>query len=331
MTKPDGVTIASHADPVLLDVRDLDVWFPVRRGILSRTVGYVKAVSGVSLSINRGETLGLVGESGCGKTTLGRSLLGLEPVRRGRVIFDGRDLAVLRGKARREVRRRMQMVFQDPLASLNPRMSVLDCVTEGMKAFRLADARHIEEKGLALLGEVGLSGDALRRYPHEFSGGQCQRISIARALSLSPDFMVLDEAVSALDVSVQAQVVNLLLDLQEKHGLSYLFISHDLSVVSHIADRIAVMYLGKVVEYGPVSEIIDSPLHPYTRALIEAVPVPGRTRTETILTGEPPSPVSPPPGCPFHTRCPEAAAVCRTAVPALKPVGGRQAACHLRG
>jgi oligopeptide/dipeptide ABC transporter ATP-binding protein len=190
---------------------------------------------------------------------------------------------------------------------------------------------QIEEKGLFLLGEVGLSGDALRRYPHEFSGGQCQRISIARALSLSPDFIVCDEAVSALDVSVQAQVVNLLLDLQEKHGLSYLFISHDLSVVSHIADRIAVMYLGNVVEYGTVSAIIDKPLHPYTQALIDAVPVPGRQGQLRVIRGEAPSPINPPPGCPFHTRCPEVETVCRTAVPVLREIDGRQVSCHLRG
>jgi oligopeptide/dipeptide ABC transporter ATP-binding protein len=216
------------------------------------------------------------------------------------------------------------------LSSLNPRMSVLDSVTEGMKAFKMGSPKECDDKALALLKEVGLSGDALYRYPHEFSGGQCQRISIARALSMRPEFIVCDEAVSALDVSVQAQVVNLLVDLQEKYGLSYLFISHDLSVVSHIADRIAVMYLGKVVEFGTVGQVIETPLHPYTQALIDAVPVPGKKGMARVIKGETPSPISPPPGCPFHPRCPEAEKICRETVPVLKAVEGRPVSCHLR-
>lgn len=314
----------------LIEIRNLQTWFPVKRGVLARTVGHVKAVDGISLTIGTGETLGLVGESGCGKTTLGRSILGLESVHGGDILFNGLPVSDLRGKELRDVKRRMQMVFQDPLSSLNPRMSVLESVTEGMKAFRLITAKECDERGLELLREVGLSGESLYRYPHEFSGGQCQRISIARALSMRPDFIVCDEAVSALDVSVQAQVVNLLIDLQEKYGLSYLFISHDLSVVSHIADRIAVMYLGKVVEHGTVQAIIHEPLHPYTQALIDAVPVPGKSGIRHVIKGETPSPVAPPPGCSFHPRCPEAQAVCSGNVPELRLVNGRHVACHMR-
>lgn len=316
--------------PTLLDIRNLKTWYPVKRGVLARTVGYVKAVDDVSLTIEKGETLGLVGESGCGKTTLGRSILGLEQIHGGEILFNGKKLKDLRGKALRDTKRRMQTVFQDPLSSLNPRMSVLDSVTEGMKAFKLLSPKDCDDKGLSLLREVGLSGDALYRYPHEFSGGQCQRISIARALSMQPDFIVCDEAVSALDVSVQAQVVNLLIDLQEKYGLSYLFISHDLSVVSHIADRIAVMYLGKVVEYGDVAGIINDPQHPYTRALIHAVPVPGKSGIRDVIQGETPSPMAPPSGCPFHPRCTEAQKVCRTDIPELRFVSGRRVSCHMR-
>lgn len=314
----------------LLDIRDLKTWFPVKRGVLARTVGHVKAVDGVSMAIGIGETLGLVGESGCGKTTLGRSILGLEQIHAGDILFKGRNLAGHKGKALRDVKRRMQMVFQDPLSSLNPRMSVLESVTEGMKTFGLITPKECDDRGLALLREVGLSGEALYRYPHEFSGGQCQRISIARALSMHPDFIVCDEAVSALDVSVQAQVVNLLIDLQEKYGLSYLFISHDLSVVSHIADRIAVMYLGKVVEHGSVQAIINNPLHPYTQALIDAVPVPGKSGIRHVIKGETPSPMAPPPGCPFHPRCSEAQDVCKRNIPLLRFVSGRQVSCHMR-
>lgn len=322
-------TDKTNATP-LVDIRNLKTWYPVKRGVFARTVGYVKAVDGVTLAIAKGQTLGLVGESGCGKTTLGRSILGLEEIHEGEIFFDGKNLAGLTGKRLRDVKRRMQMVFQDPLSSLNPRMSVLESVTEGMKAFKMMSPKECDDQGLSLLREVGMSGDALYRYPHEFSGGQCQRISIARALSMQPDFIVCDEAVSALDVSVQAQVVNLLIDLQEKYGLSYLFISHDLSVVSHIADRIAVMYLGKVVEYGDVSGIIHAPRHPYTQALINAVPVPGKSGIKDVIQGETPSPIAPPSGCAFHPRCPEAQNVCKREIPVLKDVGGGRVSCHMR-
>ena len=314
----------------LVDIRNLKTWYPIRRGILSRTVGQVKAVDGVSFSIKKGETLGLVGESGCGKTTLGRTLVGLEKAQEGKVLFRGRDVLTLGRKEKKEIRRRMQIIFQDPLSSLNPRMTVRDLVTEGVKAFGMIRDEETESRAIELMAEVGMSKEAVLRYPHEFSGGQCQRISIARAVSMKPDFMILDEAVSALDVSVQAQVLNLLMDLQEKYGLTYLFISHNLSVVSHIADHVAVMYLGKVVEYGSVADLIDDPVHPYSQALISAVPVPGKKGRRTFLQGETPSAVNPPAGCPFHPRCREQQAICRSTVPALRQVGNRSFACHMR-
>jgi len=324
------ITRPERPEP-LVDIRDLKTWYSIRRGVLSRTVGQVKAVDGVSLSIEKGQTLGLVGESGCGKTTLGRTLVGLETASQGQILFEGRDILAMKEQERKTVRRRMQMIFQDPLSSLNPRMLVRDIVTEGLRAFSMIRENEAEDRARELLAEVGMSHEALTRYPHEFSGGQCQRISIARALSMRPEFMVLDEAVSALDVSVQAQVLNLLMDLQERYGLTCLFISHNLSVVSHIADHVAVMYLGKMVEYGPVADVIEDPVHPYTQALISAVPVPGKRGGRIVLKGETPSAANPPSGCPFHPRCPEKVDRCRTVVPETVRDGGRLFSCHLRG
>lgn len=313
----------------ILEITDLKTWFPIKRGVLAKTVGYVRAVDGVSLSVKKGETLGLVGESGCGKTTLGRTLLRLEKAQDGDVLYDGKDLFALSRSEIRGLRRRIQIIFQDPMSSLNPRMNVLDIVTEGLVEFRMIEGSR-KDNAIRLLNEVGLDEYSIYRYPHEFSGGQRQRINIARAISLRPDFIVCDEPVSALDVSVQAQVINLLMDLRDKYNLSYLFISHDLSVVSHIANRVAVMYLGKIVEYGSTNEIIIKPLHPYTKALISAVPEPGIDKTKKIiLKGIIPSPSAPPPGCRFHTRCPEVMEICKKKDPGLTRSDSRQVWCHL--
>lgn len=313
----------------LLRVVDLHTWFPVKHGFFSRTAAYVRAVDGVSLEIRRGETLGLVGESGCGKTTLGRTLLGLEKSSKGEIFFDGLSLLQLTPGEMNRLRQRMQVVFQDPMSSLNPRMTAIDIITEGLIQFKkieVSKAAHAKR----LLAEVGLSEDALYRFPHEFSGGQRQRISIARAISLRPELVICDEALSALDVSIQAQVLNLLKSLQARHHLSLLFISHDLSVVSNIADRTAVMYLGRIVECGNTIDIVRAPLHPYTRALIAAVPVPGVSRHERIvLKGEIPSSLSPPSGCRFHPRCADAMPVCSRQEPLASLVDGRTVICHL--
>lgn len=313
----------------LLDVTDLRTWFPIRRGVFSRTVAHVRAVDGVSLQIHEGETLGLVGESGCGKTTLARAILGLDPIHSGTVVFEGRDLNTMRGEDLRRTRRDLQVIFQDPFSSLNPRMTVLDIVAEALVVHGLIRIDEREAAAAELLNDVGLGRDALHRYPHEFSGGQRQRIGIARAIALKPKLILCDEAVSALDVSVQAQVVNLLMDLRKKYNLAYLFISHDLSVVRHVCDHIAVMYLGQLVEFGPADEIISAPRHPYTSALVSAIPQVGlESKDRTVLTGDVPSPASPPPGCRFNTRCPHARDACRQTVQTLEDVApGHQVAC----
>ncbi|MDP6180156.1 MAG: ABC transporter ATP-binding protein [Desulfatiglandales bacterium] len=313
----------------VIEIKDLKTWFPIQRGILSKTAGYVRAVDGISLAIGRGEIVGLVGESGCGKSTLGRTIVGLEKAWKGTVFFHGQNLFTLNRRDRRQVTRKLQIIFQDPLSSLNPRMNVFDIVTEGLVEFGMIEGNR-DDHAKRLLNEAGLEGDVIFRYPHEFSGGQRQRINIARAISMRPDFIVCDEPVSALDVSVQAQVINLLIDLRDTHNLSYLFISHDLSVVSSIANRVAVMYLGILAEYGSTVDVIDHPMHPYTIALISAVPVPGRDKKKRIvLEGETPSPSAPPPGCRFHTRCPEVMKVCRVKVPSMTRLGTRQVWCHL--
>ena len=313
----------------ILEIKNLKTWFPIKRGIMARTAGYVKAVDGISMHLYKGETLGLVGESGCGKTTLGRTLLRLEKPKKGNILFFGRNLLDLKRKKLKEIRRKIQMIFQDPLTSLNPKMTILDIVTEGLVEYKIIEGNK-EDHAKRLMKEVGLDENSIYRYPHEFSGGQRQRISIARSISLKPDLLVCDEPVSALDVSVQAQIINLLLDLRDSYNLSYIFISHDISIVSNIANRIAVMYLGKIVEQGPASDIINNPMHPYTKALISAVPVPGiYKKKKIVLKGETPSPSSPPPGCRFHTRCPEVMDICKNIVPQESKSGMRQMLCHL--
>ena len=290
----------------LLEVRDLRVWFPIRRGLLGQTVGHVKAVDGVSFDIKPRSTLGLVGESGCGKTTVGRSILRLVAPTAGRVRFRGEDFLAYRGDALRKLRRRMQIVFQDPVSSLNPRMTVGNIISEPLEVHGIARGPQKSEKVGDLLATVGLDPTYASRYPHEFSGGQRQRIGIARALALSPDLIVCDEPVSALDVSIQSQILNLLDDLQKQHGIAYLFIAHNLAVVEHFSDEVAVMYLGRIVEKAPSRELYKNPKHPYTVALLSAVPEPNPRplKRRIILPGEVPSPSNPPTGCPFHPRCP---------------------------
>jgi oligopeptide/dipeptide ABC transporter ATP-binding protein len=306
----------------LLSVRDLTKHYPIRRGLFGGQAGTVRAVDGVSFDVMPGETLGIVGESGCGKTTLGRSILRLIEPTTGTVTFDGADVLALKGRELRRLRRQMQIIFQDPFSSLNPRMSIGAIIREGLTIHRLAEGAAADARVRQLLGEVGLRSEYATRYPHEFSGGQRQRVGIARALSVEPRFIVCDEPVSALDVSVQAQVVNLLQDLQRERGLAYLFIAHDLSVVEHIADRVAVMYLGKVVELASGRDLYREPLMPYTQALLSAVPVPDprAKKARIVLSGDVPSPANPPPGCVFHPRChhPAKDEACTRIVPPLE-------------
>lgn len=303
-----GVAIdeSSAAVSPLLEVRDLRTYFPIRRGVLSRTVGYVKAVDGVSFDIRAGKTLGLVGESGCGKTTVGRTILRLIPATSGSVYFKGKDFFAPRGEELRHLRRHMQIVFQDPVSSLNPRMSIGNIIGEPIEVHRIARGKEKDELVASLLQRVGLDPSYAARYPHEFSGGQRQRIGIARALALSPDFIVCDEPVSALDVSIQSQILNLLDDLQQERNIAYLFIAHNLAVVEHFSDDIAVMYLGRIVEKAGSRELYRNAKHPYTQSLLSAVPEPNPrpTKHRIVLSGEVPSPASPPSGCPFHPRCP---------------------------
>jgi oligopeptide/dipeptide ABC transporter ATP-binding protein len=317
----------------LLEVRDLKKHFPIHRGVLARVSGHVYAVDGVSFSIGRGETLGLVGESGCGKSTVGRTLLKLLQPTSGRILVDGVDITDLDAARMFPYREKMQMIYQDPYASLNPRMTAGDIVGEPLIIHRVAARQERRDRVAALFERVGLRPELISSYPHEFSGGQRQRIGIARALALEPELIIGDEPVSALDVSIQAQIINLLMDLQDEYRLSYLFVAHDLAVVEHISHRVAVMYLGRIVEITDKTSLFEMPLHPYSEALLSAVPVPkarARGRKRMILSGDVPSPINPPSGCHFHTRCPYATPRCRSEVPTLREVmPAHWAACHL--
>src|SRR5579884_4246793 len=329
--QPSTLNQPHPANGHLLDVQNLVKYYPVRGGLLYRTVAEVKAVDNVSFAIKPGETFGLVGESGCGKTTVGRTLLRLVPATGGKVTFEGRDVFTLGGGELKRLRRDMQIIFQDPYSSLDPRMPVGEIVGEGLLVHGIGSKKEREERVRETMARVGLRGQYSRRYPHEFSGGQRQRIGIARALILHPKFVICDEPVSALDVSIQSQILNLLRDLQQQFGLTYLFIAHNLAVVRYICDRIGVMYLGKLVELAETDELFRRPLHPYTQALLSAIPTPDPTlnRKRIVLTGDVPSPIKPPPGCRFHTRCPIAMEICRHTEPVFRDVGGgHMVACH---
>jgi oligopeptide/dipeptide ABC transporter ATP-binding protein len=317
---------------VLLKVDNLKKYFPITGGVFQKVVGHVKAVEDVSFEIKKGETLGLVGESGCGKSTAGRTILRLQEKTSGNVYFEGKDIFKLKKKELRDLRLQMQIIFQDPYSSLNPRMSIGDIVGEALLDRKICSKNELKDRVMETLETCGLAPYHYRRYPHEFSGGQRQRIGIARALILNPKFIVADEPVSALDVSIQAQIINLLTHLQEKNGFSYLFISHDLSVVQHICHRIGVMYLGSMVEIADKKELFKNPLHPYTKALLSAIPIPDPTykKNRVILTGDIPSPANPPSGCKFHTRCPYVKEICSKEAPKYRDMGaGHCVACHL--
>lgn len=321
------------ATETLLEVTNLKKYFPIKGGVFSKTIGYVYAVDDVSFTVNKGETLGLVGESGCGKSTTGRSILRLIEPTDGKIHFEGQDVTALDKNAMRSLRREMQIIFQDPYASLNPRMTVGSIIGEPLEIHRIARGSEKTERVASLLQKVGLRAEDMRKYPHEFSGGQRQRIGIARALALNPKLIVCDEPVSALDVSIQAQVINLLEDLQEEFGLSYLFIAHNLNVVEHISDRVAVMYLGQIVELASDTDLYNDPQHPYTEALLSAVPIPDPTvkKKRIILEGDVPSPIDPPSGCHFHTRCMYKEKICEEEAPEFKHIGsGHWVACHFR-
>jgi len=321
------------AETPLLDVKHLKKHFPIKGGVFSKTIGYVYAVDDINFTLEKGETLGLVGESGCGKSTTGRTILRLIEPTDGAIYFEGQDITGLDKGAMRALRREMQIIFQDPYASLNPRMTVGSIIGEPLEIHKIARGSEKQERVASLLQKVGLRAEDMRKYPHEFSGGQRQRIGIARALALNPKLIVCDEPVSALDVSIQAQVINLLEDLQAEFGLSYLFIAHNLNVVEHISDRVAVMYLGQIVELASDEELYKNPQHPYTEALLSAVPIPDPTvkKKRIILEGDVPSPINPPRGCHFHTRCMYKEKICEEVEPEFKHIGGGHwVACHFR-